>query len=203
MKFERMIFFIALFLFALFFLPSCSVSPVTVNVFGVSIPEGNVTIEQGQTEQLSASIVPADATNKTVIWESDHPEIVTVSEYGLVTGLVVGKANITVMTIDGGYTDTVEVNVVPETVKVTGVTILGGDQTLFLGNTKQLIAVVEPADATNKTVIWESGFTDVATVDQNGLVTAVVVGEADIIVTTEDGGFTDTVKITVKQATIL
>jgi uncharacterized protein YjdB len=44
---------------------------------------------------------------------------------------------------------------------------------------------------------------DVATVDQNGLVTAVIVGEADIIVTTEDGGFTDTVKITVKQATIL
>jgi len=203
MKIERMFFFISLSLFALFFLPSCSVSPVTVNVFGVSIPEGNVTIEQGQTEQLSASIVPADATNKTVIWESDHPEIATVSEYGLVTGLVVGKANITVMTIDGGYTDTVEVNVVPETVKVTGVTILGGDQIIFLGNTKQLTAVIEPADATNKTVIWESNFTDVATVDQNGLVTAVVVGQADIIVTTEDGGFTDIVEITVVQATIL
>jgi len=203
MKSQRLIFFITLSLFALFFLPSCSVSPETVNVFGVSIPEGNVTIEQGQTEQLSASIVPADATNKTVIWESDHPEIATVSEYGLVTGLVVGKANITVMTVDGGYTDTVEVNVVPETVKVTGVTILEGNQTLFLGVTKQLTAVVEPADATKKTVIWESDFTDVATVDQNGLVTGVVVGQADIIVTTVDGGFTDIIEITVVQPTII
>jgi hypothetical protein len=52
-----MFFFITLFLFAILFLPSCSVSPETVNVFGVSIPEGDVTIEQGQTEQLSGNLV--------------------------------------------------------------------------------------------------------------------------------------------------
>jgi uncharacterized protein YjdB len=92
---------------------------------------------------------------------------------------------------------------IPETVYVVGVSIPEGDQTVEEGHTEQLTAVVEPSDATNKTVIWASDFTDVATVDQNGLVTTMVVGKANITVTTEEGGFTDTVEITVVNPIII
>jgi len=116
MNVNRIIFFITIFLFAIFFLPSCSGTSVIVNVFGVSIPEGNVTIEQGQTEQLSASIVPADATNKAVIWESDFTDVAKVDQNGLVTTIVVGQANIIVTTEDGGLSDTVKITVVEATI---------------------------------------------------------------------------------------
>ncbi|WHQ77622.1 Ig-like domain-containing protein (plasmid) [Latilactobacillus curvatus] len=61
--------------------------------------------------------------------------------------------------------------------------------TMKVGETKQLTATVAPEDATNILVEWESSDPAVATVDQNGLVTIVKDGTADITVTTDDGGF--------------
>jgi uncharacterized protein YjdB len=87
--------------------------------------------------------------------------------------------------------------VTEEPIDVTSVYIVEDDQTLEVGQTFQFNAVVEPADATNKNVIWSSSNETVAIVDNNGLVTAVAEGNAVITVTTEDGKFTDTVNITV------
>ena len=86
---------------------------------------------------------------------------------------------------------------VPEVIEVTGVSITEEDQSLKVGDTLQLTAVVTPEDATNKDIVWESDNLDVATVDENGLVTALSSGTANITVTTEDGSFTDSIKITV------
>jgi hypothetical protein len=82
-------------------------------------------------------------------------------------------------------------------VSVTGVSISEGNQELEVGETVQLTAVVEPEDATDKSVTWSSSNEDVATVDETGLVTAVAEGEAEITVTTNDGGFTDSITVTV------
>ncbi len=60
-------------------------------------------------------------------------------------------------------------------------------------------AVISPEDADNKSITWESDNPDVAAVDENGLVTALKKGVANITVTTEDGSFTDTIKITVTK----
>ncbi len=88
----------------------------------------------------------------------------------------------------------------PEIVNVTGVSIVEGEETDD-PETVQLIAVVTPEDATNKAVSWESDDTDVVTVDENGLVSLVPGAEtgesANITVTTDDGGFTDTIEVTV------
>jgi uncharacterized protein YjdB len=204
MKLKKSILMIAITFVLVSFLTGCSSSiPETVYVVGVSIPEGDQTVEESHTEQLTAAVVPVDATNKTVIWASDSPDVATVNDNGLVMAIAVGKVHITVTTEEGGFSDTVEITVVPNSVEVTGVVIPEGDQTLFLGVTKQLTAVVEPSNATNKAVIWTSDFTDVATVDQNGLVTTMVVGKANIIVTTEEGGFTATVEITVVDPIII
>lgn len=83
--------------------------------------------------------------------------------------------------------------------KVTGVTLDQTDLTLFTGQSEQLTATVTPDNATNKNVTWSSNDDTIATVDNNGNVTAVAAGTATITVTTEDGSHTATCKVTVKD----
>jgi len=90
---------------------------------------------------------------------------------------------------------------VPEVIDVTGVEIVEEDQSMKVDETLQLTAIVTPEDATNKVITWESDNPDVAAVDENGLVTALKSGTANITVTTEDGTFTDMIKITVTKPT--
>jgi len=82
-------------------------------------------------------------------------------------------------------------------VPVTSVSIPEGDQELEEGETFQLTAVVEPENATNKDVSWSTSNETVATVSETGLVTAVSAGTATITVTTDDGGLTDSITVTV------
>ncbi len=87
------------------------------------------------------------------------------------------------------------------TVSVTGVTLEPTSLSLFTGNTATLTATVQPSDATSKAVTWNTSDNTVATVDENGTVTAVGAGEATITVTTEDGCKTATCKVKVTQST--
>lgn len=84
-----------------------------------------------------------------------------------------------------------------EEIPVTGVSIIEEDQTLGVGDTLQLTAAIAPANATEKGVSWSSDNEDVASVNGSGLVTAVSEGAAAITVTTDEGGYTDAVTITV------
>ncbi|MDP3388098.1 MAG: GDSL-type esterase/lipase family protein [Eubacteriales bacterium] len=93
---------------------------------------------------------------------------------------------------------TVEGAVVPDPIPVSGVSISESDQTITVADTVQLNAMVEPGDATNKDVTWTSNSIK-AIVDETGLVTGVSVGEAVITVTTIDGGFTDSITMTVEE----
>ena len=84
---------------------------------------------------------------------------------------------------------------------VTGVTLNQTAVTLDIDQSITLTATVAPENATNKAVTWASDKTDVATVDENGKVTAVAAGTANITVTTADGGKTATCAVTVNPAT--
>lgn len=99
------------------------------------------------------------------------------------------------LTVDGGtLTDDVTGDVI---YKVTGVSLNKNTTTIKVGGTETLTATVEPANATNKAVTWSSDNISVATVDANGLVTAVAEGSATITVTTEDGNKTATCTVIV------
>lgn len=95
-----------------------------------------------------------------------------------------------------------KVDVAGEGIKVTGVTLNKSQVLLDLGDTFQLVDTVKPNYAENNKVVWTSSNESVATVDQNGLVTAKSYGEAMITVTTEDGGFSATADVTVKAREI-
>ncbi|AUS04532.1 chondroitinase-B domain-containing protein [Pseudotamlana carrageenivorans] len=86
-------------------------APSTVAVTSVSLTPSNVTLDEGDTEQLSASVSPSDATNKEVSYSSSNTNVATVNANGVVTAVSEGSANITVTTDDGDFTDTTVVTV--------------------------------------------------------------------------------------------
>jgi hypothetical protein len=84
-----------------------------IPVAGIIIPEGDQVLEVGKTFQFTAEVQPVDATNKAVTWESSDETIATVSATGLVTAVAEGKAIITAISADGGFSASVEVTVKP------------------------------------------------------------------------------------------
>ena len=168
-----------------------------VAVTGVTLNKNNTTIYTGRTETLTATIQPADATNKAVTWTSDNTGVATVNN-GVVTGVSVGSATITAKTADGGFTATCTVTVEEAPiVHPTGVSISKTSINLQIGGSETLTATVTPADANNKNVTWSTSDATVAAVDKNGKVTGIKAGNATITATTEDGGKTATCSVTV------
>ena len=176
-----------------------TVSDKEINVTGVTLNKASVELNVGASETLTATIAPADATNKNVTWASSDAAVATVDANGKVTGVKAGTATITVTTEDGGKTATCQVTVKANTVAVTGVTLNKSTLTLKVGASETLTATIAPADASNKNVTWASSDAAVATVDASGKVTGVAKGTATITVTTEDGGKTATCTVTVKD----
>lgn len=166
---------------------SVSVSAAFVHVASVSLDKTNISLNEGDSEMLVASILPENASNKNISWESDNAEIVSVDQNGLVTANAAGSATITVTTEDGGKTATCNVTVTTEVIPVTGVSLDKTSIELAEGETESLVATVSPDNASDKSVTWSSNNDDVATVDQEGKVTAISAGMANITVTTTDG----------------
>ncbi len=179
----------------------CTVTVKTkvVNVAEVSLDKTELTLTEGESANLTATVKPDNATNKKVTWMSDKTEIASVDENGKVTALKAGEANITVTTEDGGKTATCKVTVKSKNVPVTGVEVHPWAVTLSVKGTAELTYTIKPADATNQKVKWESDTPSVATVDAQGNVKGIAAGTAKISVTTDDGGFKSYCTVTVKK----
>ena len=173
---------------------TCVVTVVEKPVTGVRLCSHDETLFIGDSLLLTAEVEPCDAADKRVLWSSDNTAIAQVDQNGQVTGIGTGQANITVTTLDGGYTDTCRVDVV--SIPVTGVLLNVQYLTINIGETMMLIATVEPEDASDKNVMW-IGDSSVGSVDHNGLFTASNPGFMMVMVITEDGGFVDVCYITV------
>ncbi|MDR1951252.1 MAG: Ig-like domain-containing protein, partial [Bacteroidales bacterium] len=167
-------------------------------VTGVTLNKNTLTLTVDDTERLTATVNPSNATNRSVTWASSNTAVATVNQSGLVTAVSEGTATITVTTVEGNFKANCVVTVGPAVVAVTSVTLNKYTATLTVGGTsEQLVATVNPDNAENQVVTWESNNTSVATVDQTGLVSPVSAGTATITVTTDDGGHTATASVTV------
>lgn len=172
-------------------------SSIPVTGVTVSPTTGSITVG-GAALELTATVAPEDATNKSVTWSSSDDTVATVSATGEVTAVGAGSATITVTTVDGSFTASCTVTVSAATVAVTGVTVSPKTDSLAVGDADiTLTATIAPENATNQNVTWSSSSDLIATVSDAGVVHAVGAGEATITVTTEDGSFTDTSIITI------
>ena len=169
---------------------------VSVPVTGVSLNKTELNMKKGETEALTASVIPGNADEKSVTWTSSNEAVASVDANGKVTAVKSGTAIITVKTNDGGYTAKCTVTV---TTPVTGVSLDRTALTLFEEDSAVLTAAVSPADADDKHVVWSSSDEAIAAVDNNGKVTAIKAGTAVIKVSTADGSFTAECNVTVRE----
>ncbi len=166
---------------------------VPVDATGVTLSQSALTLTIGETAQLTANVLPAEASDRSVTWSSSNTSVATVDSNGNVTTVGVGTANITATT-HNGLTATCQVTVKP--VEVQSVSLNMDYTSLNPGMTRQLIATVLPSNATYTNVTWSTSDSNVATVNANGLVTGKAEGEAIITATTHNG-LTATCQVTV------
>ncbi len=167
------------------------------SVQSISLNKSATTLTVGASETLTATVAPANATNKAVAWSSSNPAVASVTN-GTVKANAPGTATITVTTADGNKTAGCVVTVKAATVPVTGVSLNKSATTLTVGASETLTATVAPASATNKAVTWSSSNPAVASV-ANGTVTANAPGTATITVATADGNKTAGCTVTITQ----
>ena len=165
---------------------------IDISVTEITLNNNELALFLGDTATLIATILPENATNKAIVWASSNTFVATVMPNGLVTALSEGKTTIVVSTQDGSKSASCAVTV---GILVTGVTLNKNELVLGVNETETLVATIEPANATNKTVTWKSSNNNVATVDNNGKVTTLAEGETVITVVTTDGGFSDECKV--------
>ena len=168
---------------------SCSVLCIAVPVSAVVLDKTSLSLAKGSAETLTATVSPADATDKTVRWSSDNPSVASVDQHGLVTAVNTGEATITAAAGDISATCTVSVFV-----PVTSVTLNPANMTLMVGETATLEVSILPEEATDKDVMWYSSDPNVALVEA-GSITALSFGEA--VITAQVGNQSASCAITV------
>lgn len=158
-----------------------------VDITSVGLPT-DIVLEKGETKQLNIEYGTDDkaeqekiaeaASKLNLTWTSSDEEVATVDRTGLVTAVGAGEADITVSVSDANISSTTHVKVV---ITPTGVEAPDSIELVTNGeNSKALGAKMTPEDATEVKLAYESSDENVATVDENGVVTAVADGECVI-----------------------
>ena len=150
----------------------------------ITLSQTTAEVPAGETLQLTATVLPENATDRTVSWTSSNPAVATVNANGLVTAVAAGTATITATTNDGtNLTATCAVTVSQPTVQPAGIELSEKAFRLQLNQSHQVSVTTEGVGG----VIWSSSDTNIASVDANGVVTAHKNGIAIITATAADG----------------
>lgn len=170
-----------------------------VPVTGITLDQENISFSDiGASVQLTATILPTDADNQKVIWKSSDTNVATVKD-GKVTCTGYGTAIITATSEEGEYVANCNVTATKRIVLPSSITLDRKEATIKVGEATTLKANVLPADADDKTIVWSSENSDIASVTNDGVVTGHKAGTTKIIVTTNANGLKDECIITVLQ----
>ncbi|MHC1733069.1 MAG: beta strand repeat-containing protein [Bacteroidales bacterium] len=190
-----------------------TISSQVIPVTGITVAGANgatIIASDNGTLQLTATVTPADATNKTVTWSIvNGTGQATINSTGLVTAVSNGTVTARATANDGsGVVGSLVITISSQVIPVTGITVTGANGATTITSDKgtlQLTATVTPADATNKTVTWSIvNGTGQATINSTGLVTAISNGTVTARATANDGsGVTGTLVITITGQSIL
>lgn len=162
----------------------------------ITLNKTSISLEKAKTANLTYSISPSTATDKTVNFTSSDKKVAIVDQNGKITAIGGGEATITVKSNDGNAKATCKVTVIS---KVTGISLSEKNIVIGKGGSKKLSATITPLDATNKNLEWSSSNSKKVKVDSTGKITGVTDGSATITVKTKDGSYTDKCTVTVKD----
>lgn len=167
-----------------------------IHVSSITVTPQSLALEEGGSSSLSVNVLPANADDRSYSWSSSDLDVATVDADGKVTAVKAGEADIIATANDGGLQAICHVTV--DIVRPKSVTLDVTEKNLYRGDTFTLTATVLPTEAVNKAVTWRSSDATVASVDENGKVTALAEGQTTITVTTVDGGLTATCDVKVE-----
>ncbi len=167
-----------------------------VNASKVELNESQITLNKGDTYNLIMSVTPDDFTD-AVTWKSTDTDVVTVTETGVIKAVGTGTA--TVKLTVGNVSTSCRITVLQP---VTSISLDRSSISLDSADNYQLSAYIYPTTASNKNVVWESSDPSVATIDDNGMVTALKKGTTMITVKSTDGSnVSDSCTVTVRNTT--
>jgi len=166
---------------------------IGVPATGFTLDKTSLTLENGNSETLTATFTPVDASDQEVFWSTSNSTVCTVDKDGKVTAVGNGSAVITVLAHDGGFFAKCKVSVITS---ITGITINKTKMSIARGAKETLIAKATPGGI-YPDIIWSSSDESICTVDSSGNVAALNVGTAKISATIKDSGYTISCLVTV------
>ncbi|NQX59788.1 polysaccharide lyase family 8 super-sandwich domain-containing protein [Paenibacillus qinlingensis] len=153
-----------------------------VPVTGLSTSLDALELSETTSSTITATTLPADASDQRFLWHVDDPTVATVT-YGFISAIKEGNTTVTVSTYEGAFMKTIPITV-SKPILLTNIA-LPNQASLVEGKTHPLQVVFQPDNATNKKLIWQSSDSSVASVDTNGVVTGIAAGNATITATSE------------------
>lgn len=174
-------------------------SETVVPASEVMLDKSNVTLKAGESEQLIATVLPENTSDKTISWVSDNENVARVDAFGNIVAVAPGEATIYAI----GQQDVhASCRVLVQSIPVQGIALNQSEARLNVNEMIRLNAVITPNDATNQSIVWSSSKPEIASVDQQGNVKAIAPGTAVITATAADGGYTASCTITVFVPTL-
>lgn len=161
---------------------SCCTEETVIEVTDISLDKTSIDIARGSTMTLQATVLPDNATDKTIIWDSKNPEIATVTQEGVVDAIAIGTTTVSAQA--GGKIAVCRINVIGKPAET--VTVTPQELSILKEETSQLNAEIFPADADQKDIEWSTSDSTVAIVSQDGTVSAISVGKCTIYATCGD-----------------
>lgn len=169
---------------------SCNVKVNPITASGIKFAQETFSIKVGETIQLSYSFIPENTTHQDVTWSSSNENISTVSQTGIIKGINIGETVVTIVSKENSNIKaSCIINVIERPLE--GIALDRTEITNVVAGLKETLSVQYiPECATNKNVKWESSDTNIATIDDNGVVSLLTAGTCTITVTSEDGNHT-------------
>ncbi len=158
----------------------------SVPVTSVSVRYTSKTIQVKDSFQFTVTVTPANATNQTVTYKTGNTKIATVDTKGKVTGVSVGNTYLYATSSNGVSTKCL-IKVIAKEIPVESVSVRYTSKTVYVNDTFGFTTTVTPSNATNQTITYKTGNTEVATVDAEGKVTGVGVGNTYLYATASNG----------------
>lgn len=177
-------------------LSASGVIKVVVSPTGLTLPETLTLTEGGDGQSLAATVEPADATDYTITYASSDESVAAVDAAGNVTTVAAGEADVTAEIAGNGLMATCHVVVTPA---VEALYLSDDAVTLGTGDDATLTLYAEPEEVDVSAAVWTSSDESIATVDEEGTVTAVAEGEATVTATL--GGMEAVCEVTVSDKT--
>ncbi len=171
---------------------------VKIPVTDIEVDKDKITLNKSETEKINVTVIPTNATNKTLEFKSDNENVVTIDEFGNITAT--GEGTTTIIITSEDNPEVKEIITVNVKIPVERIIVSDDSLELEIGDNDKITAIITPDNATDKDVIFESSNEDIVKVDEHGNITAVGEGTATIKVSSiDDLSKYDEVIITVKK----